>query len=107
MEDDNFDYLAYTRENPPEPTKILRGTAERKRRFDEAMTRLSVRLDEDVFEQFRQRTAEGQSVERLINQALREWLSAQGMKELVRVEVQRAVQQSLSSALTDVTSPPS
>jgi uncharacterized protein (DUF4415 family) len=103
MEDDNFDYRAYTRETPPEPAKILRGTAERQRRFDAAMTRLSVRLDEDVFEEFRQLTAEGQSVERLINRALREWLSAQGMKELIRVEVQRAVQQSLSSDLTDVT----
>jgi uncharacterized protein (DUF4415 family) len=103
MEDDNFDYRAYTRETPPDPAKILRGTAERRRRFDEAMSRLSVRLDEDVFEQFRQLTAEGQSVERLINQALREWLSAQGMKELVRAEIQRVVQQSLSSTQTDVT----
>jgi uncharacterized protein (DUF4415 family) len=85
IEDDNFDYRAYTRETSPDPAKILRGTAERWRRFDAAMTRLSVRLDEEVFEQFRQLTAEGQSVERLINHALREWLFAQGMKELVRV----------------------
>jgi hypothetical protein len=85
----------------------LRGTAERQRRFDAAMSRLSVRVDEDVFEQFRQLTTEGQNVERLINQALREWLSAQGMKELVRMEIQRALQQSLSTALTDMTPPPS
>jgi hypothetical protein len=60
MEDDNFDYQAYTRETPPDPAKILRGTAERQRRFDMGMTQLSVRLDEDVLEQFRQLTAEGQ-----------------------------------------------
>jgi hypothetical protein len=65
MEDDNFDYPAYTRETPPDPSKILRGTAERQRRFDAVMSRLSVRVDEDVFEQFRQLTTEGQNVERL------------------------------------------
>jgi uncharacterized protein (DUF4415 family) len=72
MEDDNFDYPAYTRETPPDPAKILRGTAERQRRFDAAMLRLSVRIDEDVLQQFHQLTGEGQSAERLINQALRE-----------------------------------
>jgi len=107
MEDDNFDYPAYTRETPPDPAKILRGTAERQRRFDEAMMRLAIRIDEDVLQQFHRMAAEGQSVERLINQALREWLSAQGMRELVRVEIQRAVQQSLSSAQTGMTSTPS
>ncbi len=107
MEDDNFDYPAYTRETPPDPAKILRGTAERRQRFDEAMMRLAIRIDEDVLQQFHQLAAERQSVERLINQALREWLSAQGMKELVRAEIQRAVQQSLSSAQTGGASPPS
>lgn len=45
MEDDNFDYPAYTRESPPHPAKILRGTAERQRRFDAAMVRLSSQTD--------------------------------------------------------------
>jgi len=107
IEDDNFDYRAYTRETPPDPAKILWGTAERRQRFDAAMMRLAIQIDEDVLQQFHQLAAEGQSVERLINQALREWLSAQGMRELVRAEIQRAVQQSLSSAQTGVASPPS
>ncbi len=97
-EDDNFDYQAYTRETPPDPAKILRGTADRQRRFDAAMTRLAVRIDEDLLQEFRQLATEDQSHEQLINQALREWLSAQGVKELVRAEIQQAIQQSLSSA---------
>jgi uncharacterized protein (DUF4415 family) len=97
MEDDTFDYQTYMRETPPDPAKIRRGTADRQRRFDAAMLRRSVRIDDDILRQFHQLAAEGQSHEQLINQALREWLDARDMKELVRAEIQRAVQQSLSS----------
>ena len=98
MEDDDFDYQTYTRETPPDPAKILRSTADRQRRFDAAMTRRTVRIDEGTLEQLHQLAAAGQSCEQLIDQALREWLSAQSMKELVRFEIQSAVQQSLASA---------
>jgi hypothetical protein len=47
MEDDDFDYQAYTRETPPDPAKIRRGTADRQRRFDEAMMRLTLAIDEE------------------------------------------------------------
>lgn len=98
LEDDNFDYQAYVRETPPNPSEIRRGTSERRQRYDAAMLRLAVKVDEDLLNQFRQLASEDRSCEQLINQALREWLSAQGMKEMVRAEIQRAVQQSLSSA---------
>lgn len=104
MTDENFDYPAYTRETPPDPAAIRRGTDARQQRFDAAMMRLAVRVDEDVLQQFQQLAAEGQTAERLINQALREWLSAQNVKELVRAEIQRAVQQSLAAAQTNTTS---
>ena len=105
MENDTFDYQAYTRETPPDPAKIRRGTADRRQRFDAAMTRLTVRINDDVLQQFHQLAAEGQSSEQLINQALREWLAARDMKELVRAEIQRAIQQSLASAQTGEASP--
>ena len=105
MEDDNFDYQAYTRETPPDPAKIRRGTADRQQRFNAAMMKLAVRIDEDVLERFRQLAAGGQSCERLINQALREWLSAGDVKELVRAEIQRAVRESLPSAQVEAESP--
>jgi len=43
----------------------------------------------------------------LINRALRDWLSARNLKELVRLEIQRAIQQSLSAAQPGTESSPS
>ncbi|MGH9768241.1 MAG: hypothetical protein ACREAB_12470, partial [Blastocatellia bacterium] len=105
MENDTFDYQTYIRETPPDPAKILRGTADRRQRFDAAMMRLTVRINEDTLQQFHQLAVEGQSCEQLINQALREWLAARDMKELIRAEIQRAVQQSLASAQIGGASP--
>ena len=98
MEDDNFDYQADMRETPPDPAKIHRGTEARQRRVAAAMLQRAVRIDEDLLKEFRQLASEGQSYEQLINQALRDWLSAKGMKELVRAEFQQVVQESLSVA---------
>jgi uncharacterized protein (DUF4415 family) len=105
MEDDTFDYQAWMRETPPDPTKIHRGTAERERRRAAAMLQRAVRIDEDLLKEFRQLATEGQSYEQLINQALREWLFAKGMQGLVRAEIQQAVQQSRSAAQAEVQAP--
>lgn len=97
IEDDNFDYQAYMKATPPDSTRIRRGAADRQHRLDAAMMRLTVRIEEELLHQFRQLIPEGQSCERLINQALRDWLAAKGMKELIRAEIQEAVHQSLSA----------
>jgi uncharacterized protein (DUF4415 family) len=97
IKDDNFDYQAYMRANPPDPTKIQRGTEARRQRFEAAIMKFAVRIDEDILEQFRQLVPPGQGYERVINQALREWLSAKGVKELVRAELQQAVQRAIST----------
>jgi hypothetical protein len=97
---DTFDYQANMREVPPDPSKIHRGTAELERRRAEAALRYQhVRIERENFEQFQQLAANGQSAEQLINRALREWLAAQGIKEMVRAEIQSAVQQTLAAAL--------
>lgn len=54
---------------------------------------------EDLLHQLRQLIPEGQSCERLVNQALRDWLAAKGMKELIRAEIHEAVHQTLSSQI--------
>ena len=105
MEDDTFDYQAWMRETPPDPAKIHRGTEARQRRVAAAMLRRAVRIDEDLLNQFHQLAAAGQSPEQLINQALREWLTAKGMSEMVRAEIQLAVRQSLSATQTHPESP--
>lgn len=95
MEDETFDYQAYMRETPPDPVQIRRGTAARKQRLDAAIGRQTVRIDLDILHQFGQLVTEGQSAEQMINQALRQWLAADGIREMVRAEIQLAVRQSL------------
>ncbi len=92
-----FDYHAYMKENPPAIKKIHRGAEARKQRFEEAAITGRVRIDEDILEQFRQLTPQGQRYEKFINQALREWLSAKTVKELLREELTQMVQQAFAS----------
>ena len=85
---EEFDYQAYTKTHPPDASNIQRGTEARRQRFEAAQKRQAIRIDEDVLDEFRQLTPDVQEYERLINQALREWLSARNVKELVREELQ-------------------
>ncbi len=81
-----FDYYAYMQTHDPDVSQLHRGTDARKRRFEEATMKGRVRIDADILEQFQQRTPEGENYQETINHALREWLSAQNVKELVRKE---------------------
>jgi uncharacterized protein (DUF4415 family) len=93
-----FDYQAYMKGNSPDRSKVHRGTDARKRRFEKTIMKDNVRIAEDILEEFRQFTPQGEEYEKLINQALREWLSAKNMKELIRSELQQMVQQAFASA---------
>ena len=104
-DNETFDYQAHMREVPPDPTQIRRGLAERELRRAKAMLEQSVRIDPAMLEQFRQLAGHDQSCEQLINQALREWLAVQGLKEMVRAEIQAAVRQSLSAAALQSNTP--
>ena len=48
--------------------------------------RITIRLDQDILKAFKQLAGEG-AYQPLINQALREWLTAQSVKELLREEL--------------------
>jgi hypothetical protein len=54
-------------------------------------------IDDDIVAEFKQLVPQEQEYRQLINQALREWLIAKDVKELVRAELQKAVRQALSS----------
>lgn len=95
--DDNFDYQAYTKMNPPDVSKIQRGPEARQQRLETALMKFAVRIDEDILAQFQQLAPDGEKCERVINQALREWLSVKGVKELVRTEFQQMLQRALVS----------
>jgi hypothetical protein len=52
-----------------------------------AKSKITIRIDSDVLEQFRQMVPEGQGYQRLINQALREWLMTRDLRDVVRQEL--------------------
>jgi len=74
IKDDDFDYPAYFRENPPDPAKIQRGLEARERRRRAATPMTVVGIDDDIVAAFKQLVPHEQEYRRLINQALREWL---------------------------------
>lgn len=97
-EDDAAVYQAYFRDHDLDPAKINRGHEARRQRMEAAVAkRLTVRLDEDVIKELQQLIMEGQTYEQVVNGALREWLAAGEMKELVREELQHAFQQAMSA----------
>jgi len=51
--------------------------------------RITIRLDEEVLEAFREMAPEGRGYQKLINEALKEWLLAEDVKEVVREELRR------------------
>lgn len=108
MEDETLAYQAYMREHPPDPTKINRGPEAREQRLREAAAkRRTVRLDEDVVKELQPLTNEDRTYDQVVNQALREWLAAGEMKELVREELKHAFQQAISATQFGGEAPPS
>ncbi|MDZ7336770.1 MAG: hypothetical protein ONB32_16595 [candidate division KSB1 bacterium] len=98
----DFNYEAFVQENSPTTTRIQRGTEARKQRFEAAILKYAIRIDEDILEQFQKLTPEGQGSEKLINQALRERLSAKDFKETARAELQQLVQKALLTITSSV-----
>jgi len=85
--DKEFDYQTYTRQNPPDAEQVQRGLEARQKRREMAKSKITIRIDPDILEQFKQMVPEGQGYQRLINQALREWLMTRDMRDVVRQEL--------------------
>ncbi len=96
MKDNDVDYPAFFRENPPDPAKIQRGLEAREQRRKAATPKTVVGIEDDIIAEFKQLVPQEQEYRQLINQALREWLIAKDVKDLVRAELQRVVRQALS-----------
>jgi len=93
-----FDYAAYMREHGPEEEKITRGLEARRKRYEAAKAKFVIRIDEDLEARLRRLAPAEQDYEKIVNRALREWLAAQDVKELVRGELRQMVQQALAAA---------
>ena len=85
--DKEFDYQTYARQNPPVAEQIQRGPEARQKRREMAKSKITIRIDPDILEQFKQMVPEGQGYQRLINQALREWLVTSDIRDVVRQEL--------------------
>ena len=96
--DREFDYQAFVKENPPDPAKIVRGKDARQQRLEAAQEKMTIRIDKDILAKFKKLASKEHGHEELINQVLRDWLSAKDIKELVRDELQQIVQRAFSSA---------
>lgn len=88
-----FDYERYAKEHGPDRSTLVRGSTQRSARRDAAKQRITIRLDDDVLGEFKALVTEGKGYQSLINQALRDWLAARGVKDLVRHELTKLVKQ--------------
>jgi uncharacterized protein (DUF4415 family) len=78
----------------PDPSKVLRGEEARearRRRVERAAAakqQVTIRLDADVIERFKELAGEGGSYQGLINRALIQWIDAQEIRALLREEIE-------------------
>lgn len=81
----------------PDPTQVKRrGNAQQWAKSQQKASnkqQITARFDADVIEQYKTLAGEG-SYQRLMNQALREWLERQELRQVVREEMQRVLAQS-------------
>ncbi len=96
-ENRNFDYQDYMKKKTPERDKIRRGKDERTKRREMAKTRITIRIDEDILHKFKELTPAGRGYQTLINQALKEWIDARSVKELIRKELPEILDKAVSS----------
>ena len=91
------DYQTSMKDHPPDLRKLQRGSSARHQRREAAKGRITIWIDHEVLEQFKQLVPAGQGYQSLINQALREWLAARSVKELVREALQEMTTQVVSA----------
>lgn len=78
------------REVPEERETIGRGPEALRKRLEQAAERkqqVTIRLDADIVERFKQLAGPDGSYQSLINRALHEWLEAQSVGRLLRTEL--------------------
>lgn len=90
-----FDYEEYSRTHPPDRATTRRGTAAREARRAATKQRITIRLDEDILEEFKALVPDGRGYQALINAALREWLAARNVRELIREDLREVVREAV------------
>lgn len=91
-EDDDARYMT----DEPKPERWVNSHEARAKRAVLAKQRITIRLDEDTVEGFKELAGE-QGYQSLINRALREWLEARSIRELVRHELKLTLREAIHS----------
>jgi len=93
-----FDYRGHAKKKAPSSKLIRRGAKRRAKPVEIKKQRITIRIDEEILDEFRQLAPGGRGYQRLINHALREWLAARGVKELVRDELRDVLEDVVAKA---------
>ena len=96
---DNLNDDARIKAIKPDKEKLVPSQLARqaRRKAAEQKQRITIRVDSDILEEFKDLAGEEGSYQSLINLALRQWLEAQGLKELLRKDLPELVQQAIRS----------
>src|SRR5262249_22722444 len=85
------DYQAHMRQVATDPKKIVRGKHAREERRARSKERITIRIDRDVLERFKDVSPEGQGYRIVNNDAVGDCGNARGGKELIREELERCL----------------
>lgn len=96
----NLDYQKFMKKGVIDRAAINEGPRARQKRMEAAKTRITIRIDAELIEQFKLLVPEGRGYQSLINVALREWLAARGVRELVHDKISEVVDQAVASIKT-------
>lgn len=84
----------------PDPDKLVNSKQARdaRRKAAQQKQRITIRVDGDVLDEFKELAGEDGNYQTLINIALRQWLEAQGLKELLKKDLPGLVQEAVKTA---------
>ena len=86
------------RDGEVDRSQVRQGRETREQRRRQATkSRITIRIDAEIIEEFKKMASEGCGYQSMINLALREWLAAQGVKELLSDKISEVVDQAVVS----------
>ena len=97
INEEEFDYQNFMKEGSIDHSKINTGPMAHQNRRKSAKNKITIRIDEEIIEQFKKIASEERGYQSLINLALREWLTAQSVKELLREELPEMLNKAVST----------
>ena len=84
----------------PGPDKLVNSKQawDARRKAAQQKQRITIRVDGDVLDEFKELAGDDGNYQTLINIALRQWLEAQGLKELLKKDLPGLVQEAVKTA---------